>query len=75
MKSESEVAQSGPTLSYAVLNRFSRVRLITTLSIVAYQAPLFKGFSRQEYWSGLPFPTPGDLPDTVLNLCLLGLLY
>ena len=30
---------------------------------VACQAPLSKEFSRQEYWSGLPFPTPGDLPD------------
>ena len=30
---------------------------------VALQAPLFVGFLRQEYWKGLPFPTPGDLPD------------
>ena len=30
---------------------------------VAYQVPPFMGFSRQEYWSGLPFPSPGDLPD------------
>ena len=30
---------------------------------VAHQAPLSTGFSRQEYWSGLPFPSPGDLPD------------
>ena len=30
---------------------------------VAYQAPLSMGFSRQEYWSGLPLPSPGDLPD------------
>jgi len=30
---------------------------------VACQAPLSMGFSRQEYWSGLPFPFPGDLPD------------
>ena len=30
---------------------------------VAFQAPLSMGFSRQEYWSGLPFPSPGDLPD------------
>ena len=30
---------------------------------VAYQAPLSMGFSRQEYWSGLPFPSPGDLPN------------
>ena len=39
---------------------FSCVRLFAT---VAYQAPLSMGFSRQEYWSGLPFPSPGDLPD------------
>ena len=31
--------------------------------IVAHQAPLCLGFSRQEYWTGLPFPSPGDLPD------------
>ena len=30
---------------------------------VAHQAPLSKGFPRQEYWSGLPFPSPGDIPD------------
>ena len=30
---------------------------------LALQAPLSMGFSRQEYWSGLPFPSPGDLPD------------
>ena len=30
---------------------------------VAYEAPTSMGFSRQEYWSGLPFPSPGDLPD------------
>ena len=34
-----------------------------TLWTVAYQAPLSMGFSRQEYWSGLPLPSPGDLPD------------
>ena len=32
--------------------------------IVAYEAPLSMKFSRQEYWSGLPFPSPGDLPDS-----------
>ena len=41
----------------------SRVRLFATLWTVAPQAPLSMGFSRQEYWSGLPFPSPGDLPD------------
>ena len=41
----------------------SRVRLFATLWTGAYQAPLSMGFSRQEYWSGLPFPSPRDLPD------------
>ena len=45
----SEVAQSCPTL--------------TTPWTVAHQAPLSMGFSRQGYWSGLPFPSPGHLPD------------
>ena len=34
-----------------------------TLWTIAYQAPPSMGFSRQEYWSGLPFPSPGDLPN------------
>ena len=41
----------------------SRVRLFATPWIVAYHAPPSMGFSRQEYWSGLPFPSPEDLPD------------
>ena len=41
----------------------SPVRLFSTPWTVAYQAPLSIEFSRQEYWSGLPFPSPGDLPD------------
>ena len=41
----------------------SHVRLFVTPWTVAYQAPPSMGFSRQEYWSGLPFPSPGDLPD------------
>ena len=49
MESESEVAQSCPTLCDPWT--------------VAHQAPPSMGFSRQEYWSGLPFPAPGDLPD------------
>ena len=36
---------------------------LSTLWTVALQAPLSMGFSRQEYWSGLPFPSPGNLPD------------
>ena len=42
---------------------FSRVRLFATLWTVAHEAPLSMGFSRQEYWSGLPFPAPGHLPN------------
>ena len=41
----------------------SRVWLLATPWTVAYQAPLSMGFSRQEYWSGVPLPSPGDLPD------------
>ena len=41
----------------------SHVRLFATLWAIAHQAPPSMGFSRQEYWSGLPFPSPGDLPD------------
>ena len=40
----------------------SRVRLFATPGTVAYQASLSVGFSRQEYWSGVPFPSLGDLP-------------
>ena len=40
----------------------SRVRLFATPWIVAHKAPPSMGFSRQEYWSGLPHPSPGDLP-------------
>ena len=40
-----------------------RVRLFVTWWTVARQAPPSMGFSRQEYWSGLPFPSPGDLPN------------
>ena len=46
-----------------VLSRFSRVRLFTTLWTVARQAPLSMGFSKQEYWNGLSFLPPGDLPN------------
>ena len=41
----------------------SRVRLFATPWTIAYQAPLSMGFSRPEYWNGLSFPSPGNLPD------------
>ena len=49
--------------SLKMLSRFSRVRLFGTPWTVVHQAVLSMGFSRQEYWTGLPFPSPGDLPD------------
>ena len=47
----------------AKVKLLSRVQIFATPWTVAYQAPPSMGFSRQEYWSGLPFPSPGDLPD------------
>ena len=40
---------------------------LATLWTVAHQAPLSMGFSREEYWSGLPFPSPGDLLNLMLS--------
>ena len=54
-----------------LLSCFSHVRLFVTLWTVARQAPLSMGFSRQEYWSGLPFSPPGDLPDPRIELVSL----
>ena len=45
------------------MKSLSRVRLFVSPWTVAYQALRSMGFSRQEYWSGLPFPSPGDLPN------------
>ena len=45
----------------------SRVQLCATLWTIACQAPLSMGFPRKEYWSGLPFPPPGDLPNPRLE--------
>ena len=46
-----------------MLSLFSRVLLFVTLWTVAHQAPLSMGFSKQEYWRGLPITSPRDLPD------------
>ena len=51
-----------------MLNHFSHVQLFVTLWTIAHQAPLSMGFSRQEYWSGLPWSPPGDLPDAGIEL-------
>ena len=44
------------------------ILLFATLWTIAHQAPLFMEFSRQDYWSGLPFPSPGDLPNPGIEL-------
>ena len=46
-----------------MLSHFSHVQLFVTPLTIAHQGPLSMGFSRQKYWSGLPFPDPGALPD------------
>ena len=45
------------------MKSLSHIQLFAILGTVAYHAPLSMGFSRQEYWSGLPFPSPGYLPN------------
>ena len=52
----------------------SHVQLFVTSWTVAHQAPLFKGFLKREYWSGMPFPSPGNLPNPGSEHPLLHLL-
>ena len=56
-------------LAQSLLNHFSRVQLYVTPWTVAHQTPPSMEFSRQEYWSGWPFPPPGGLPDPGLRCC------
>ena len=58
-----------------VLSHFSRLQLFATVWTIARQALLSTGFSRQEYWSGLPFPPPGDLPNPGIQHVSLNLLH
>ena len=50
-----------------MLSQFSCVQLFVTPWTVAHQAPLSMEFSRQEYWSGLPCPPPGNVPDPTIE--------
>ena len=61
--SETPMYQYFPSLLWLKVKSFSHVQLFATPWTVAHQAPLSMGFSRQEYWSGLPFPSPGALPN------------
>ena len=68
-------------LSFHMLSCFSCVLLFATLLTVAHQAPLSMGFSRQEYWSGLTCPPPGDLsnpgiePTSLMSPALAGRFF
>ena len=57
-----------------VLSHFSCIQLFAAPWTAAHQHPLSMGFSRQEYWSGLPCPASGNLPDTEIKPHLLHLL-
>ena len=57
------MAARGAEAKPSEVKLLNRVQLFATPWTVAYQAPQSMEFSRQEYWSGLPFPSPGDLPD------------
>ena len=63
----------GACVCVCMLSHFSHVWLFATPWTVALQSPLSMGFSSQEYWSGLPCPSPGIFPTQRLNLCLLRL--
>ena len=54
---------SRTVLLLLLLSHFSHVRLCATPQTPAHQAPPSLGFSKQEHWSGVPFPSPGDLPN------------
>ena len=56
-----------PHLNFVVVQSLSHVRLFATPWTVAHQAPLSMVFPRQEHWSELPFPSPGDLPNPGIN--------
>ena len=66
-----EMIQRVSQKASAVLELLNHVQLFVTLWTVAHQTPLSMRFPRQEYWSGLPFPSPGHLPDQGIELASL----
>ena len=64
----SSTSWEAPIKGCEVVKLLSHVQLFVIPWTVVYQAPLSMAFSRQEYWSGLLFPSPGDLPDTGIKL-------
>ena len=70
LKIESLYDPASPSGYVCMLSGFSRVQIFATPWTVARQAPLSMGFSRQEYWSGLPFASPGELPNPGIEPCV-----
>ena len=72
-RKQAPVPRSHPTpgLGVCTLISFTCVRLFSTPWTIVHQAPLSMGFSRQEYWSGLPCPFPGNLPNPGIELVSL----
>ena len=68
-----EYLHSHTSFLLSSLKLLSHVLLFVTLWTIAYQASLSMGFSRQEYWSGLPFPSPGDLSNPGIKSRFSGL--
>ena len=62
LRCEQIFGQNGELWTHKKVKSLSRVRLFATLWTVVHQAPPSMGFPGQEYWRGLPFPSPGDLP-------------
>ena len=76
MVSKTKYFTSSLTSSLKIkVKSLSHIWLFVTPWTVTHQAPLSMGFSRQEYWSGLPFPTPGDLPKPGIESGSLSLLF
>ena len=63
LKTQEELISQFKSMCVGALSGFSRVQLFAAPWTIACQGPLSMEFSRQEYWSRVPFPSPGDLPD------------
>ena len=66
-RKESETTEHWSEVNHSLCH-FIQVQIFVTIWTLACQAPVYMGFSRQEYWSGLPCPPPGNLPDPSIEL-------
>jgi len=70
-----KVTRASIRMAVCVLSHVTKLRLFVTPWTVAHQAPLSMEISKQEYWNGMPFPTPGDLLDQGIEQASLHLLH